>query len=303
MNSKGMVFDIKKFAVHDGPGIRTTVFLKGCPLRCAWCHNPEGVPVAPGIMVFASRCVKGCRDCLAACPSGALKKVHDVIILDRGCCDGCGACVVVCPAEALQSIGRTVSVAEVVEEVARDIPFYRSSGGGVTFSGGEPLAQPQFLRELLLACRAQGIHTAVDTSGHAPFSCFEKLLPLVDLFLYDLKIIDGKRHKSLTGADNRLILGNLRKLSRLRVPLAIRVPLVPGVNDKESDLRALAEFCAALPNRHPLHILPYHRGHAAKRQRLGLDAVLPASAPPSAGLQEKARSIFRQHGSTVIIGG
>lgn len=303
MAMKGIIFDIKKFAVHDGPGIRTTVFLKGCPLRCAWCHNPEGIAPGPEIMVFADRCVRGCRDCLAACPRGALKKVRNAILLDRGLCDGCGACAEVCPAEALQSAGRTVSVAAVMDEVARDIPFYERSDGGVTFSGGEPLAQPEFLRELLLACRAQSIHTAVDTSGHAPFSAYEKLLPLVDLFLYDLKIIDDERHRRFTGVSNRLILENLEKLSRSGAALSLRVPLLPGVNDADDDLRALARFCSALAKRHPLHILPYHRGYVAKRRRLDLDPVLPATAPPAGELQERAGKIFARNGTTVIIGG
>jgi len=303
MAKKGIIFDIKKFAVHDGPGIRTTVFLKGCPLHCAWCHNPEGIASGPEIMVFTERCIRGCRDCLAVCPRGALKRVRDIILLDRGLCDRCGACVDVCPSEALQSVGKTVSVGEVMDEVARDIPFYERSGGGATFSGGEPLTQPAFLRELLLACRARGIHTAVDTSGHAPFSVFEKLLPLVDLFLYDLKVIDDERHRRFTGVSNRLILENLEKLSRSAAPLAIRVPLLPGVNDADDELRALAGFCAALANRHSLHLLPYHRGYVAKRRRLGLNAVLPDTAPPSSKLLEKAGKIFTGNVATVIIGG
>ncbi len=303
MGSSGIIFDIKKFAVHDGPGIRTTVFLKGCPLRCAWCHNPEGIAAGPEIAVFADRCVKGCRDCLAACPRGALKKVRGIILLDRSLCDGCGACAEICSAEALRSAGRTVSVPEIMEEVARDIPFYRESGGGVTFSGGEPLAQPAFLRELLLDCRARGIHAVVDTSGHAPFSLFEELLPLVDLFLFDLKVIDDESHRRFTGVSNRLILENLEKLSCSGAPLSVRVPLIPGVNDADRDLKAMAEFRDALPGRHPLHLLPYHRGYAAKRLRLGLDAVLPDTAPPSGELQERAGKIFAGNGSTVIIGG
>jgi pyruvate formate lyase activating enzyme len=254
-------------------------------------------------MIFADRCIRGCRDCLASCPRAALKKVRGSILLDRALCDGCGACVGACPAEALQSAGRTVSVGEVMDEVARDIPFYERSGGGATFSGGEPLTQPAFLRELLLACRARGIRTAVDTSGHAPFSAYEKLLPLVDLFLYDLKVIDAGRHQRFTGVSNRLILENLQKLSRSGAPLALRVPLLPGVNDADDDLRALARFCAALANRHPLHLLPFHRGHAGKRRRLGLDEVLPDTAPPPKELQERAVKIFAGNVSTVIIGG
>ncbi len=194
MAMKGMIFDIKKFAVHDGPGIRSTVFFKGCPLRCLWCHNPEGISPAREIMVFSGRCLKGCRDCLAVCPRGALDKRRGAIVLDRSRCDGCGACADACAAEALQATGREMSVSAVLDELARDAPFYRESGGGATFSGGEPLQQPEFLRELLRACRGEKISTVVDTSGQAPYSDFASILPLADLFLFDLKIVDDARH-------------------------------------------------------------------------------------------------------------
>ncbi len=298
-----MIFDVKRFAVHDGPGIRTTVFFKGCPLRCAWCHNPEGVSAAPEVMVFSSRCVRGCRDCLPACPLGALAKRRGAVVLDRGRCDGCGACVRVCPAEALQLAGREVSAPELAEEIARDVPFFDTSGGGATFSGGEPLQQAGFLGALLSACRRKGIRTAVDTAGLAPWETFAGLLPLVDLFLFDLKLIDEGRHRRFTGVSNRAVLENLRRLSRSGAELAVRVPLLPGVNDAPRDLDALADFCAALGRRHPVHLLPYHRGYAGKLKRLGRKDALPAAAPPSAPQKERAQKAFAGHGLDVFFGG
>lgn len=298
-----MIFDVKRFAVHDGPGIRTTVFFKGCPLRCAWCHNPEGIAAEPEIMVFSSRCIMGCRDCLSACPRGALDKRRGVIRLDRGRCDGCGACARACPAEALQLAGREVSAAELADEIARDIPFFAKSGGGATFSGGEPLQQAGFLRDLLAACRRKGITTAVDTAGLAPWETFAGILPLVDLFLFDLKFVDDGRHRSFTGVSNLSILDNLQRLSRSGAELAVRIPLVPGVNDSPRDLDALAERCASLGRRHPVHLLPFHRGYAGKLKRLGRKDSLPAAAPPLARQKERAKKAFVARGLDVAIGG
>jgi pyruvate formate lyase activating enzyme len=301
--SRGLIFDVKRFAVHDGPGIRTTVFFKGCPLRCAWCHNPEGIAAAPEVMVLSSRCIRGCRDCLAACPRGALAKRRGTIVLDRGRCDGCGACVKACPSEALQRAGREVSVGELADEIARDAPFFEKSGGGATFSGGEPLQQAGFLGDILFACRQKGITTVVDTTGLAPWETFAVLLPLVDLFLFDLKLIDDDRHQRFTGVSNRVILQNLDRLARAGAHLAVRIPLVPGINDGARDLDALAEHCAALARRQPVHILPYHRSYAGKLRRLGLEDSFSAAAPPSAQQQERARQAFAGRGLDVSIGG
>jgi pyruvate formate lyase activating enzyme len=303
MATKGIIFDIKKFAVHDGPGIRSTVFFKGCPLRCPWCHNPEGISGSREIMVLASRCLKGCRDCLDACPQGALSKNKHGIVLDRTLCDGCGLCAARCPTEALQMAGRRLSSDEVMAELVKDEPFYRESRGGVTFSGGEPLQQPGFLRELLERCRRQKLHTAVDTSGHVPYSSFEPILPLTDLFLFDLKIVDEKAHARLTGVSNRLLLDNLRRLSLAGCSLAIRIPLVPGCNDADPDLEQMADFCAALPSSHPVHLLPYHRGYASKVQRLGGVHHLAATQPPTPEAQQRAADIFLRRKLTVKIGG
>jgi pyruvate formate lyase activating enzyme len=303
MGSPGIVFDVKKFAVHDGPGIRCTVFFKGCPLRCGWCHNPEGMSFAPEVFVSARRCLADCRACIGLCPRGALAKKKNSIVLRRERCDACGICAAACPSEALQLAGRRMGSAGVMADLAKDAVFYRGSGGGVTFSGGEPLAQVDFLHELLQAAKEKGWHTSVDTCGQAPLADFEKILPLVDLFLYDLKCIDPAKHQRLTGSTNALILANLPELSCRARSLAIRVPLIPGSNDSRNDLEQLADFCAALPRRHPLQLLPYHRGGSGKRQRLGQADPLPDAKPPTAARMQKAMEIFQQRKLAVTIGG
>ena len=303
MQTKGVIFDIKKFAVHDGPGIRSTVFFKGCPLRCSWCHNPEGMSPIPEVLLSARRCLADCRACIGLCPHRALSKIKNTIVLDRDLCDACGLCVAACPSEALQMAGRAVSAAKVMDELTKDDVFYRSSGGGITFSGGEPLAQVDFLQALLQAVKKKGWHTAVDTCGQAPFAGFMKIMPLVDLFLFDLKCIDAAKHRRLTGLSNDLILENLSLLSRQGRSLAIRVPLVPGCNDAANDMEQLADFCAGLPRRHPLQLLPYHRGGSAQRKRLDQTDPLPGTRPPTAARVRKITEIFRQRKITVSSGG
>ena len=195
MAMKGMIFDIKKFAVHDGPGIRTTVFFKGCPLRCLWCHNPEGISPAREIMVFSGRCLKGCRDCLAVCPRRRWTSAAAPSSSTARAATAAAPAPTPAPPKRCRLTGREMSVGAVLDELAKDVPFYRESGGGATFSGGEPLQQPEFLRELLGACRGEKISTVVDTSGQAPYADFASILPLADLFLFDLKIVDDARHR------------------------------------------------------------------------------------------------------------
>ncbi len=213
-------------------------------------------------------------------------------MVERSKCDGCGLCATVCPAEALQLAGSRVTVMDAMSKLSKDIAFFRNSGGGITCSGGEPLLQPRFLQALLTACREQNLHTAVDTCGHAPFGDFEKILPLTDLFLYDLKIMDENKHKRLTGVSNRLLIKNLQKLSRLAPHLTIRIPLIPGANDAADDMAAMADFCASLPRRHPVHLLPYHRGGRGKNRRLGQPDSLAATLVPVPAAIAKSQGNF-----------
>ena len=295
----GVVFDIKHYAIHDGPGIRTTVFLKGCPLDCAWCHNPESKHPQPEFMWWPTRCI-GCGCCEESCPEGAVT-IGDKLIIDEEKCIGCGSCVDECYAEALELVGREMSVEEVMEEVRRDSMFYRESGGGVTFSGGEPLMQLMFLAELLEACKREGFHTAVDTSGHAEQAALEKIMEYTDLFLYDVKHMDTEQHRKFTGASNVLVLSNLALLRGRAV--VVRVPLVPGVNDDEENIRRLGEYVSGL-GFSDLCLLPYHKVGSEKAQRLNRETgpQFVAEAPTDESL-DRLRGVLTEYGLSVKIGG
>jgi pyruvate formate lyase activating enzyme len=295
----GVVFDIKHYAIHDGPGIRTTVFLKGCPLDCAWCHNPESKRPQPEFMWWPTRCI-GCRSCVEGCPEGAVA-IGDRLVIDEELCVGCGSCVEGCYAEALELVGGEMSVEEVMEEVRRDSEFYRESGGGVTFSGGEPLMQPAFLAELLAACKGEGLHTAVDTSGHADPAALEAIMGNTDLFLYDLKHMDPEQHKRYVGASNELILSNLALLRGKAV--VIRAPIVPGVNDDEENVRRMGEYVSSL-GFSDVCLLPYHKVGAEKAQRLNRETgpQFLAEAPTEASL-DRLSGVLKEYGLQVKIGG
>ncbi len=292
--TRGRIFDVQRFSVHDGPGIRTTVFLKGCPARCLWCHNPESQSFAPEVLVVETRCVS-CGTCQTVCPRGAPPP-------GSGLCTACGACVDACPAGARRLAGRETTVDAVMEEVRRDRVFYDESGGGATFSGGEPLAQPEFLRALLEACRDAGIRTAVDTCGFAPRERLLALAPLVDLFLFDVKLVDEARHRDLTGLPVAPILENLRALAEVHDNVWIRIPVVPGHTDAENDIAATASLVAGLPGVHQVSLLPYHSTGAAKARRLGRDYPLDSLAPPSPERLDALAALFREHGLAVRIG-
>lgn len=300
--ANGLIFDLRRFSIHDGPGIRTTVFFKGCPLNCAWCHNPESQSFAPELMLLPNRCVD-CGACAATCPHGAIWKMGDHWVTDRGICRVCGDCVAVCYADGRQIVGREYSLDELMETIMSDEAFYAQSGGGVTFSGGEPLAQPEALKALLQACKARGYHNALDTCGHAPWSAFEEVLPLLDLVLYDLKLLDPEKHRQYTGVSNELILENLEKLAKTGKELWLRIPIIPGVNDSPDDLAASAAFIRGLDGNPRVFILPYHDVASSKYPNIGADQRLGKIAPADQEAMDRAAAYFLERGLPVQQGG
>jgi pyruvate formate lyase activating enzyme len=300
----GLVTNIQRYALQDGPGIRTTVFLKGCPLACAWCHNPENISRQPQVMVVETRCLR-CGECLAACPqpSAAVLAPDPVTLRAPAGCTHCGACVDACPTGARTLLGQEWTVEEVMNAVVRDRLFYESSGGGLTVSGGEPLLQFDFLQALLAAAKAEEIHTALDTCGFAPEGRLLELLPLVDLFLYDLKAINEEQHLRLTGVSNRLILDNLRRLADLQAQLWLRIPIVPGVNDDPAELELLAQFAASLGRVRQVNLLPYHTTGIGKVHRLHQVYALDHVVPPSPERMLELAGIFIAQGLNAKIGG
>jgi pyruvate formate lyase activating enzyme len=293
----GMIFDVRRFSIHDGPGIRTTVFFKGCPLSCWWCHNPESQRLQKEIMIRTNRCIH-CGKCYAACPQGAIFQRGEDFQTNLGLCVQCGTCVPTCPADAREIVGRQVSVDQLMAEIKRDLPFFEESGGGVTISGGEPLMQPRFLMELLKSCQREEIHIALDTSGYAPWTVLKKLVGYVDLFLYDIKIIDDQDHRKYTGVSNELILSNLERLAKNGASIILRVPVIPGINDTERNLNKIARLAQSLPGVQEVDLLPYHRAAEGKYSRLNrdyqLDGIEPASEERVNGLvkQIKACGLF-----------
>ena len=261
---RGLITDIIPFSVNDGPGIRTSVFFKGCPLRCRWCHNPEAQRGSPQVLVLPSRCVR-CGAC-AACPVGARGPRGE---LDASRCEGCGMCVSVCPAEACRLSGTEMSPESVLSRILPDRPFFRGRGG-VTLTGGEPMEQPAFALALASLLHREGIHVAMETCGHTPWEAFRDILPFVGLFLYDWKITDPELHRSWTGKDNRLILENLKKLHAGGAEIILRCPVIPGVNDTPEHFRGIAELTEELPRIRRVDLLPYHALGNNKRLQLGM---------------------------------
>ena len=273
----GRIFDIKRFALHDGPGIRTTVFTKGCPLRCAWCHNPESISPEPALAFMPDRCI-GCGACLRVCPRGAHRLDAAQHVLDRQACAVCGLCAAECPAGALELVGREVTVGEVMEEVLRDRPYYQTSGGGLTVSGGEPTSQVEFTESLLQAAADEGLHRCLDTCGHCSFELLQRLGALVDLWLFDYKETDPARHVEQTGVSNELILDNLRRLHATGAPIRLRCPIIPGLNDRADHFEGIARLAKELADLESVEIMPYHRLGEGKGDRFGLAGRQPARA-------------------------
>ncbi len=300
----GMVFDIKRFSIHDGPGIRTTVFFKGCPLSCQWCHNPESQSPRPEMMFRENRCIR-CRACQVVCEEGAISWDGYVVSTDMEQCTLCGDCIEVCYAEAREMVGREMTVAEVMAEIEPDIAFYDESAGGATFSGGEPLWQSDFLLHLLRACQEMDIRTALDTCGFATWETVDSVREYVDLFLYDLKPMDDARHQSFTGVSNEVILSNLRGLAERGENIILRVPTIPGINDDDDNIRQLGAYAATLPHVNRMDILPYHPTAVEKYRLLHRPSFHP---PHSWGGQNGDRlveiaEILSEFGLQVRIGG
>ncbi len=301
------IFNVQTYSIHDGPGIRVTVFIKGCPLRCLWCANPESNLASPQLMTYRSKCT-GCGSCLGVCPRRAIRleetegKVRAVT--DRALCVNCGACEAACPNGARELAGRPQTVGEVLKQVLRDKLFMDASGGGMTLSGGECLMHPDFSEALLRAAKEQGLHTAVESCCFASREVVDRVFRWVDLGLLDVKHMDSDTHKKLTGVPNERILDNIRHVYRdLRVPVAVRVPTIPGCNDSDENIAATARFVAEeLGPDVPVHLLPYHRLGESKNESLGREAGFTA-APPSDEHMQRLKALVESFGLTAQIGG
>ena len=299
---QGYIFDIKRFAIHDGHGIRTTVFFKGCPLKCIWCHNPESIYNEKQLGFLAHKCVN-CGTCVRVCPSGAhsLDKNH-IHHFDRSKCLLCGKCATACRNKALALYGRKVSVEEIFPLLIQDKDYYEESQGGVTLSGGEALLQGEFCLELLKCLKEEGIHTAVDTSGFVRTEVIEKVLPYTDIFLFDIKHMDSDTHRKMTGQPNELILTNLKKICNLGGKVEIRMPFVPDCNDDSANIHAMGRFLQGLPGIERIKILPYHEFARTKYVSLDMEDTMPHVRMPEDSDIDRAVTILQSYGLNAVSG-
>lgn len=297
------IFDIKRYAINDGPGIRIVIFMKGCNLNCAWCHNPESISARQEKMYASTKCI-GCGTCVAACPDKAIALTPEGIITDAERCNLCGKCAEACPAKAIEMSGKLMSVAEIMNEIEKERVFFDQSGGGVTFSGGEPLLHHEFLIQLLDECGRRKIHRAVDTAGFANTEILLEVAKRTDLFLFDLKMMDSEKHRKWMGVPNEKIRENLKILAETGANINIRIPLVGRVNNDEENMKATARFVAELSGeKKVVNLLPYHKIAQAKYQKLGRPDDFRLLEEPTKEAQLRALNIFQKYGIMASIGG
>ncbi len=292
----GLVFDIKRYAIHDGPGIRVTVFFKGCPLRCAWCHNPESISTKREKMYTKSNCI-GCLECVKTCPLSALSMTPEGIATDFDKCNLCGECADICPTKSIEMVGEETSVEEIMELTEKERGIIEESGGGITFSGGEPLLQPEFLIDLLKASKEHGFHTTVDTSGFAPEETILEVAEHTDLFLFDLKSFDDEIHRKYTGVSNERIFSNLKKLSETGAEIEIRIPVIGGINSDTDNMESMASLIASLAGeKKKVKLLPYHNIAIMKHAKLGKTPPELHAEEPDSEMLKRIVEIFKSEG-------
>lgn len=301
MHKEGTIFDLKRYSIHDGPGIRTTIFLKGCPLACKWCHNPESLSIEPQVFYTATRCINcgNCQDLNQEQPAEHEKENFEGYKNNNTNFEGAK----LCPSNALELCGQQMTVEEVLEEVEKDLLFYEQSKGGVTFSGGEPLFQSKFLLELIAACKKAKLHTVLDTCAFAPRSAFEKAASQVDLLLLDLKMMDPVLHKKYTGVDNKLILANASMLKQIGTPTFVRIPVIPGLNDDRNNILETTEFALSLGVVQRIHLLPFHDTGMGKYDRLGMKYSFSGQNKPQKENLEKLAELVESKGMLCKIEG
>jgi len=305
---EGIIFNIKKYSIHDGPGIRTTVFLKGCPLRCKWCHNPEGISSKYGFFYNSQRCID-CNTCVSSCEHYAVKKKGDDLNIDLSLCETCDLCTVSCPTDSLKIIGKKYNTVNLLREIEKDELFFDESGGGVTFSGGEPLYQFEFLKEMLRICKNSELHIAVDTSGFVSTDKLMEIMNSVDLFLFDFKIYDNKKHIEFTGVSNELIKENLKLLASSGKKIWIRIPIIKNINDDDFNVLSTIDFLKGIDFKGSVFLLPYHNSAVIKKERLicsndiGISDLLAEYENNDQTRIEEIKIMFKQHGFDIHIGG